>query len=62
MHERNVVEESDPGVEVLRTLFTKACGCVVCCRNWASVAKSSKQAVDTLGFPHAITFTILAGK
>jgi hypothetical protein len=62
MRERNVVEEFDPEVEALRTLFTKACICVVCCRNWVSVAKSSKQAVDTLGFPHAITFTILVGK
>ena len=62
MRERNVVEEFDTDVEILHILITKACSCFLCCRNWASVAKSSKQAVETFGFLHAITFTILACK
>ena len=62
MRERNVVEEFDTAMEILHKLITEACSCLVSCRDWASVAKLPKQTVDTVGFPQAITFTILAGK
>lgn len=50
MRERNVVEEYDTDVEILHILLKKACNCLVCRRNWASVKNPQNKLSIPLGF------------